>query len=158
MTIRTHLHPLLLSPGEGQTTSGLGVTIVPKTIGAQSGGQWLVVEYTAPPDFAGPPLHWHKVTTEIFYVLEGTLTLKVNDATQALRPGGYAYVPPGTVHTFSNPSHAPARYLLVASPAGLEHYFVELAELVKNSPQWPPADMRPVLALMAKYDTFPPAA
>jgi hypothetical protein len=27
-----------------------------------------------------------------------------------------------------------------------------------NEPSWPPADMSPVMALMAKYDTFPPPA
>lgn len=27
-----------------------------------------------------------------------------------------------------------------------------------NEPVWPPADMTPVMALMARYDTFPPPA
>lgn len=154
MITHSPIQPLLLSPGDGETYSGLEVTITPKTLGAQSGGQWLVVEYTAPPGSVGPRLHWHKTTTEIFYVLEGTLTLQVNEATQALRPGGYAYIPPHTVHAFSNLSHAPAKFLLVASPAGFEHYFIELVELAKTEPQWPPVDMSRILALMAKYDTF----
>lgn len=157
MSTASQIQPLILLPASGQPYSALGVSITPKTLGAQSGGQWLVVEYTAPPHFDGPPLHWHKITTEIFYVLEGTLTVNVNEITQALGPGGYAYVPPGAVHTFSNVTAHPAKYLLVASPAGLEHYFQELAELVKHEPHWPPTDMSQVLALMAKYDTFPPA-
>ena len=37
-----------------------------------------------PPQFSGPPPHWHKITTEIFYVLEGTLTLSA--ATRPSRP------------------------------------------------------------------------
>jgi uncharacterized cupin superfamily protein len=143
-------------PGGGDVRAGMGVTMAFKTVGAQSAGQWLVLEYTAPPQFSGPPPHWHKIMTEIFYVLEGTLTLRAGDETIQAGPGGYAYVPPGTVHAFSNQTEAPAKYLLIASPAGLEDYFAELGELVKNEPAWPPKDMSKVVALMAKYDTYAP--
>ena len=78
---------IVLMPGGGETVSGLGVTMAFKTVGAQSGGQWLALEYTAPPQFAGPPPHWHKVTTEIFFVLEGTLTLTAGDETIQRRSG-----------------------------------------------------------------------
>lgn len=147
---------MVLLPGAEESVGALGVGITYKTVGSQSDGQWLALEYIAPPQFAGPPPHWHKVTTEIFYVLAGALTLRVGDQTIQAGPGGYAYVPPGTVHAFSNQTDAPAKYLLVASPAGLENYFAELAELVSNEPSWPPKDMSPVIALMAKYDTFMP--
>ena len=147
---------IVLMPGGGETVSGLGVTMAFKTVGAQSGGQWLALEYTAPPQFAGPPRHWHKVTTEIFFVLEGTLTLTAGEETIQAGPGGYAYVPPGTVHGFSNQTDAPARYFAIASPAGLEDYFAEMMELIKDEPSWPPKDMSKIVALMAKYDTFAP--
>lgn len=150
--------PIVLMPGGGETLSGMGMTMTFKTTGAQSGGQWLVMEYPAPPQFGGPPPHWHKVTTEIFYVLEGTLTLSAGDQTIQSGPGGYAYVPPGVVHTFSNQSDAPAKYLLIASPAGLENYFAEVKALLDEEPVWPPQDMSKLVALMAKYDTFAPEA
>ena len=150
--------PIMLMPGEGTSLSGLGVTLNFKTTGAESDGQWLVLEYSAPPGFAGPPVHWHKVTSEIFYVLEGNLTLQAGEATIQAGPGGYAFVPPGIVHSFSNQGDTPARYLLLSSPAGLENYFQELAELVKAEPAWPPKDPGKVVALMAKYDTFAPPA
>ncbi len=147
---------IVLMPGGGETLTGMGVTMTLRTTGAQSAGQWLVIEYTAPPQFSGPPPHWHKIMTEIFYVLEGTLTLSAGDETIQAGPGGYAFVPPGTVHGFSNQTDAPARYLLIASPAGLENYFQELAELIKGEPSWPPKDMSKLVALMARYDTFAP--
>lgn len=147
-----------LASGEGKSDSALGVTITFKTVGEQSAGQFLALEYAAPAGFQGPPAHWHKVTTEIFYVLEGALALTANGETMTLGPGGYAFVPPGVVHTFGNPNDAPARFFMVASPAGLENYFVELRDLIKHEPQWPPKDMRKVVELMAKYDTFAPDA
>lgn len=155
---RSSAAPALLAPDGGKTISAVGVTMTFKTVGNQSDGQWLTLEYSAPPRFSGPPPHWHKVTTEIFYVLEGTLTMRVGGESIEAGPGGYAFVPPGTVHAFSNPGDEPARFLLVASPAGLEDYFAELGELIKNEPQWPPKDMSKVGVLMAKYDTFPPQA
>lgn len=155
-TDRVTPNAIVLSPGGGETLSGMGVAMTLKTTGAQSGGQWLVMEYTAPPQFGGPPPHWHKIMTEIFYVLEGTLTLNAGEKTIQAGPGGHAYVPPGTVHGFSNQSDAPAKYLLIASPAGLENYFAEVKAMLEEEPVWPPQDMGKLVALMAKYDTFAP--
>jgi hypothetical protein len=67
-------------------------------------------------------------------------------------------VPPGVVHRFSNPTEEPARFLGLIVPGGFEQYWVELAELMANEPTWPPEDPARVLALMARYDTFPPPA
>jgi len=156
MSTQNQTKPILLAPGEGQTMHALGVTMTWMTRGADSGEQWLTLEYTAPPNFPGPPPHWHKVMTEIFYVLEGQLTLRLGEETRQVGPGGYAYVPPGNVHGFSNQTGAPAKFFLIASPALLEKYFAELAELIKDEPAWPPQDMGKVIALMAKYDTFQP--
>jgi oxalate decarboxylase/phosphoglucose isomerase-like protein (cupin superfamily) len=36
-------------------------------------------------------------------------------------------VPPGVVHTFSNPSDAPVRFLNFNTPAGWENYMRDLA-------------------------------
>ena len=48
---RSSVTPVLLMPGGGETLTGVGVTMSYKTTGAQSAGQWLVMEYTtfAPP-------------------------------------------------------------------------------------------------------------
>jgi quercetin dioxygenase-like cupin family protein len=147
----------LLAAGGGETiSSALGVTLTFKTVGEQSGGQFLSLEYTAPPKLSGPPPHWHKVTTEIFYVLAGSLMLSLDGETLEVGPGGYAYVPPRTVHTFSNQSDAPAKFFLVASPSGLENYFSEASDMLKDEPSWPPQNMNRWIALMAKYDTFMP--
>ena len=138
----------------------IGIRLSFKATAQSTGGQWALVEYTAPPHFKGPPPHWHKVTTEGFYVVEGQLHLEIGEGEAArvleAGPGTFALVPPGTVHVWSNPSEALVKYLFIVSPAGLEGYFLELAELVKNAPSWPLPDMTPVMALAAKYDTFAP--
>jgi quercetin dioxygenase-like cupin family protein len=159
MSINRSAHPgEVLPAGAGEAVTAAGVAITFKTTGAKSAGQFLTLEYTAPPRFSGPPPHWHKVTTEIFYVLEGSLTVTIDGQSTTVGPGGYAFVPPGVVHGFANQTDAPVRYFGIASPAGLEDYFAEMAKLIQDEPSWPPADMGKMVALMAKYDTFTPEA
>jgi mannose-6-phosphate isomerase-like protein (cupin superfamily) len=146
-------------PGQGRNLAPApGVVFSLKSGSADTDGGWTLFEYTAPPRFAGPPPHWHEVTEEAFFVLEGTVRFEVDGETLDLEPGGYARVPPGIVHRFSNPSDTQARFLGLCVPGGLERYFDELTQLMAGEPSWPPADMTPLLALMAEYDTYPPPA
>jgi mannose-6-phosphate isomerase-like protein (cupin superfamily) len=149
---------LVLEPGGGRSLAAVGVSVLLKSAAEDTDGRWTIYEYTAPPRFPGPPPHWHKETDEAFFVLEGTIRFEVDGESVDAQAGGYARVPPGVVHRFSNPTDAPARFLGLIVPGGLEKYWEELGELMANEPSWPPADMGPLIALMAKYDTFPPAA
>jgi hypothetical protein len=71
--------------------------------------------------------------------------------------GGLHTRPARVVHRFSNPSKKPARFLGLIVPGGFATYWEELGEMMASDQSWPPADMGPVLPLMAKYDTFPPS-
>jgi mannose-6-phosphate isomerase-like protein (cupin superfamily) len=58
------------------------------------------------------PLHRHS-DDEAWYVLEGTLAVRIGDEEVEVPAGGAAIVPGGLAHTFWNPRAEPARYLLV---------------------------------------------
>jgi mannose-6-phosphate isomerase-like protein (cupin superfamily) len=148
----------VLRQGEGRSAAAVGVSIVFKAGGDDTDGRWSFFEYTAPPQFAGPPPHWHKETDETFLVLEGTVRFEVDGEPVDAHAGDYVRVPPGVVHKFSNATDEPARFLGLTFPSGLDKYLEELAEMMAGESKWPPDDMRPGLALMAKYDTFPPLA
>lgn len=149
----TVLTPSILALNEGEAFDALGASIVLKTTGAQSGGQWFVMESHSPPRMSGPAPHMHKLATEIFVVLEGELTFQVGDQTRTVGAGGYACIPPGTVHTFTNERDAPVKYLTLTSPATMEGYFRELMARVQGG-EWPPEDPQEIIALMARYDSF----
>jgi enamine deaminase RidA (YjgF/YER057c/UK114 family) len=83
-------------------------------------------------------------------LVEGVLTFTLDGEATTVGPGGYAFVPPGVVHGFANQNEAPAKYFGVASPAGLEDYFAELQEVIKQEPAWPPRNMETVVALMQR--------
>ena len=62
------------------------------------------------------PLHLHRNDDEAWYVLEGTLCVKMGDEDVELRAGCGVLVPRGTPHTYWNPSPERVRYLLIMAP------------------------------------------
>jgi mannose-6-phosphate isomerase-like protein (cupin superfamily) len=98
----------------------------------ESDGVVSVVDNTVPANWPGPYLHRHDFD-EAFYVLEGELTFQVDDAVVTKRAGELAFAPRGVAHTLANHSDAPARYVLVCTPAGFERYFARMNE---NPPEW----------------------
>ena len=149
--------PVILMPGGGETLSIMGMTIAFKTTGRQSGGQFSAIEVTEQAGSASP-VQYNQVFAIASYVLEGTATLQVGDETIELGPGGYAYLPAGTVYQFRNDSAAPVKYLTFSSPAGLDEYIAEAVRLVAGEPSWPPADMSKLVALRTKYHFYDPPA
>jgi mannose-6-phosphate isomerase-like protein (cupin superfamily) len=70
------------------------------------------------PGRAGADLHVHREHADLFYVLEGTLTVRlgVEDRQVEVPAGRLARVPPGIVHGFRNASDADLRYLNFHAP------------------------------------------
>ena len=81
----------------------------------ESDGQVALVELTGG---GRPPLHHHEFD-ETFYVLEGELSFQLEDDVFTRRAGELAFAPRGVPHTYANLSGAPARVLLVITPASL---------------------------------------
>jgi len=98
----------------------------------ESDGVVSVVDNTVPANWPGPYLHRHDFD-EAFYVLEGELTFQVEDTVITKRAGELAFAPRGVAHTLANHSDAPARYVLVCTPAGFERYFARMND---NPPEW----------------------
>lgn len=140
--------PIIVRPGEVEPRRAFGMAVSLLTVGTQSAGQWLALEYLAPPYGGGLPLHVHRVTTEFIYVLDGTLTVIVAGQAVQLTSGGCAFVPPGVAHGFANQTERPARFLLVASPAGQEG---DYAEPGGPESDWPPGESCDLLALLDTY-------
>jgi quercetin dioxygenase-like cupin family protein len=146
------VRPLVRSSGRERSLSLLGATIKIKVTGIETGGAWSLIEYTAPPHFDGPRLHWHEHTHQGFYMLDGLLAFIVGEETITATNGCSIYVPAGIVHTFFNPTAAPATFLSWYSPGGPELMFEELSDLIASEPIWPPADRSRLAAILQRYD------
>jgi quercetin dioxygenase-like cupin family protein len=66
----------------------------------------------------GADLHVHLAHSDLFYVLEGELTVRLGaqDRLVAVPAGSLARVPPGVIHGFRNASAADVRYLNFHAP------------------------------------------
>jgi mannose-6-phosphate isomerase-like protein (cupin superfamily) len=62
------------------------------------------------------PLHLHRNDDEAWYVLEGTLRVRIGEQEIELPAGSGVLVPRGTAHTYWNPSAERVRYLLIMTP------------------------------------------
>ena len=90
-------------------------------------GSLAALEMTIPPGYTGPPPHFHAETVESFFVVEGTMTLHFGERTEAFPPGSFVALPPGVVHTSSNPREETVKALDMLAPAGLERLMAEAA-------------------------------
>jgi mannose-6-phosphate isomerase-like protein (cupin superfamily) len=84
----------------------------------------VLLENITAPD-GGPPPHIHEREDEFFYVIDGAFEIRIGDETHAVGPGGFAFVPRGTVHCFRNTTEAPARILVGFTPGAIDGFFRE---------------------------------
>jgi mannose-6-phosphate isomerase-like protein (cupin superfamily) len=118
-----------------------------KAVAAQTGGDFSLMERTVPPGARTPPAHRHVNCSEAFFVLEGTVTFWLDQATLSGGAGDFLLVPRGAAHTFGNRGDRPARLLVLHAPA-MDGYFRELHELW-SAPEPPTVDAE--RELMSRY-------
>lgn len=106
------------------STPNLGTHVLLRS--EETAGHVSVTEILVPPGSAGPPLHRHDFD-EAFYLLAGELVFQVEDALATKGPGELAFAPRNVAHTLANHSGAPARYLLICTPAGFERHWGRVA-------------------------------
>jgi mannose-6-phosphate isomerase-like protein (cupin superfamily) len=137
-------------PGEGESI--LGGAAVFKAQSGDGEGTFSLTETTLPPGFPGPVPHVHERMLDSFYVLDGTLTVRLGDREVEGGPGSYAIAPPGNVHTFANRTEAPVRMLNLMAPGGFEQYLKEVAAAA--APGELP-DQATMAAIASRYDFRP---
>jgi quercetin dioxygenase-like cupin family protein len=142
---------IVRGPGEGERIEMGASSLIFKSQVSDGDGHLAVMETTIAPGFPGPPPHRHLQTADSFYVLDGELTLLVAGETVTAQPNTYAFVPPGNVHTFSNPGDMPVRVLNVMAAAGFEQYLKEAAAASAGGPP----DPGELGTIAAKYDYEP---
>ena len=116
--------PVVLGAGEGEARWFLQNRTLIKATAESTGGAYGLLESWVPPG-ASPPLHVHYREDEIFWVLEGELTIRCGERTFGAGPGCYIALPRGVPHTFVVEGDANVHMLTLLSPGGGERFFVE---------------------------------
>jgi mannose-6-phosphate isomerase-like protein (cupin superfamily) len=120
--------PRIIGPADGKAADlgSLGVRFM--IWGAESGGDFSLVEHPIEPRHLCAPLHRHSREDEYSFVLEGRMGAQLGDDVVFAEPGDLVFKPRDQWHTFWNAGDTPCRILEIISPAGFEHFFDELAE------------------------------
>lgn len=80
-----------------------------------------------------PPLHVHHAEDEIFYVVDGEVTLFLPGRQIDCGPGDCVLAPRGVPHTYRVGDRS-ARWLIMSSPAGFERFVSDVAALEELDP------------------------
>ncbi len=129
--------PFLLRPGEGASVWSLGGRFTAKLTASEAEDRFALVECLAFQS-TEPPLHIHHREDEAWYVLDGKMTFYVADQVVEATAGCFVFAPRGIPHTFTVDVE-PTRVLVFASPAGFEHFALELGQPATDDN--PPADL-----------------
>jgi mannose-6-phosphate isomerase-like protein (cupin superfamily) len=82
---------------------------------------YALVEALVPPGHMPPP-HIHERDAESFFLLEGEITVYLQEGETVVRPGQAAHIPAGVPHTIRVTGTGPARAVLVSAPGGFAEY------------------------------------
>lgn len=140
--------PTVVAAGQGQAIWQLGNRFELKASAEHTRGAYSLLEQVCAG--APPPLHVHDHEEEAFYLLEGTVDLRLGDTVTTVEAGGFCLIPRGTPHTFTSTSASPARLLVVLSPPGFERFFAEVEQRFPEADGMPTPDLAgPALTEMA---------
>ncbi len=140
-------------PGKGESLWAIGDTYTFKGTAENTGGSLLLFEASVPPQ-GGPPPHIHHREDEAYYVLEGKIEVLQADHTFVAEAGSFVFIPKGTLLGFKNVGTKTARFLIMATPAGLEGFFEAVgqpAQEGKTAPPPGPEEIERAVAAAPKY-------
>ncbi len=119
---------MILRKNEGNSFDLLGDRHLIRLNGIETENLVSVIEQTYEPG-KGSSIHAHDKDYHLFYVLEGSFNIQVEEIEGDVFEGDIVYIPKKKFHKFVAISTTPARVLVITFPAGLENFFIELKEI-----------------------------
>jgi quercetin dioxygenase-like cupin family protein len=110
-------------------------------------GAWFMGRFREDPGFM-TPLHVHPHTDEQVYVLEGVLSVYIDDKWHELRPGTLGVLPRGKPHAQGNRSDKPVHLIGTGAPGGFEKLFPSVDALMKRMKPGTPEYMEELKKIM----------
>ena len=102
----------------------------------------------------GPPDHLHFSQDEVFFILEGTYELAVDEQTSTVGPGTIVFIPRNVVHRFKNVGESTACMLDWSLPGGQDRYFKAISDLAAGDG----CTGEKAMEISKKFDTTFPAS
>jgi mannose-6-phosphate isomerase-like protein (cupin superfamily) len=149
------VNPIQIPSDGGEKINVLGIPMVIRLHGRDTGGTVSVVESHDVPG-GGPPPHIHHHEDETFQILEGEYEWMVGGKKFAVKKGDTVFAPRGIPHTYRYIGKPPGRLMCVITPSGFEKFFEEIGAMSPQQQRDIPRVME--IAKMFGLEIFPPPA
>ena len=111
---------IFLPPGDGRSYQAGPMRAVFKADGEETEDRYCVSEWWLEAGDTGPGPHSHSDNVELFYVIEGTMSILAGEQWIDAPRGSFLRIPPGVMHDFQNRGEESAGVLNVFLPGGFE--------------------------------------
>jgi mannose-6-phosphate isomerase-like protein (cupin superfamily) len=125
--------PIYLPPGAGRAYPMGRISSVFKADGVETASRYAISEWWLEPNTKGPGAHSHE-DDDVFYVLEGTMSIFIHDHWIDATRGAFVLVPGGVTHDFENRTQERAGILNFSAPGGFEAHMPGIAGWFKEHP------------------------
>ncbi len=113
--------PIHHPPGDGRRYAMGRIQSVFKADGEETAGRYSISEWWLEPNTSGPGAHSHE-EDDVFYVIEGVMSILLEDHWIDAPPGSFVLVPGGATHDFENRGTARAGVLNLSIPGEFENH------------------------------------
>lgn len=124
---------VVLGPGEGRAYPMGRIAAVFKADGDETSQRYSISEWWLEPHTQGPGAHSHP-EDDVFYVIEGTMSLLVGDRWTHATRGSFVLVPGGVTHDFENRGDVRAGVLNLSIPSEFEPHMPGIAQWFAEHP------------------------
>jgi quercetin dioxygenase-like cupin family protein len=124
---------VILGPNEGRAYPMGRIGAIFKADGVETESRYCISEWWLEPHTQGPGAHSHP-EDDVFYVIEGTMSLLVGESWTHATKGSFVLVPGGITHDFENRSNARAGVLNFSVPGAFEQEMPGIAQWFKENP------------------------
>jgi mannose-6-phosphate isomerase-like protein (cupin superfamily) len=127
--------PVVLAPGQGRAYPMGRISAVFKADEAETESRYSVSEWWLEPHTQGPGAHSH-AEDDLFYVIEGTMSVLVGEEWIEAPRGSFVLIPGGVAHDFENRGSVRTGVLNFSVPGPFEPEMPGIAEwFAKNPPK-----------------------
>ena len=119
---------IALPLGEGRQYDLGGIRAVFKADGAETGDRYSISEWWLEPHTDGPGAHSHDSNDELFYVMEGVVSILLGETWINAPAGSFIRIPPAMTHDFANRTDARVGLLNIFIPGGFEQNMPKIVE------------------------------
>lgn len=134
MSANERLRPIVLGPGEGRAYAMGPMRAVFKADEAETAAAYSISEWFLEAHSSGPGPHSHADHDDIFYVIEGIMSVLVGEDWIDAGVGSFVRAPAGTTHDFANRTDARAGMLNIYIPGGFEREMAAIVGWFERNP------------------------